>query len=104
MRHVYLLAGLVAFLLLASAALPQPCARGCNVILIMVDTLSAKHLATYGYERDTMPRTEAFFEKGVVFEQASSNAPWTLPSFTSMYFSDVASRISFADIERGARA
>lgn len=82
----------------------QPCRSGCNVILIMVDTLSAKHLATYGYERDTMPKTTAFFEEdGIIFENANSNAPWTLPSFNSMYFSDLASRITFADLENESR-
>lgn len=82
----------------------QPCRSGCNVILIMIDTLSAKHLATYGYDRDTMPKTTAFFEKeGVIFENANSNAPWTLPSFNSMYFSDIPSRITYADLENETR-
>jgi arylsulfatase A-like enzyme len=83
---------------------PQPCRDGCNVIVVMVDTLSAKHLATFGYDRDTMPKTTAFFEKDtVIFEHANSNAPWTMPSFTSMYFSDLASRVTFAELENKTR-
>jgi len=103
MQRLYLLIGLVVVVLALGALVPQPCAKGCNVILIMVDTLSAKHMAVYGYERDTMPATSAFFDSGVVFEEATSNSPWTLPSFTSLYFSDVASHVTYADLEKGAR-
>jgi arylsulfatase A-like enzyme len=82
----------------------QPCREGCNVVLIMVDTLSAQHLATYGYDRDTMPKVTDFFEKnGVIFENANSVSPWTLPSFTSMYFSDLPSHMTYEDLENGVR-
>ena len=96
---------LVIVVLLASLmfAPARSCAKNCNVLLIMVDTLSGEHLATYGYMRDTMPKTTAFFEKGVIFENASSNAPWTLPSFSSMYFSDLASTITFAELDDNSR-
>lgn len=80
-----------------------PCQGGCNVILIMVDTLSAKHLAVYGYDRDTMPKTTAFFREGAIFTDARSNAPWTLPSFSSMYFSDLASTITFRELDDDSR-
>jgi arylsulfatase A-like enzyme len=77
----------------------RPCAESCNVVLIMVDTLSADHLAAYGYERDTMPKTEAFFrERGIVFENAYSAAPWTYESFPALYFSEVSSNLTFADL------
>jgi arylsulfatase A-like enzyme len=107
MRKPFLIALALAVIAIVSGLLwwqSQPCRSGCNVILIMVDTLSAKHLATYGYERDTMPKTTAFFEKsGAIFENASSNAPWTFPSFTSMYFSDLATHITFAELEDESR-
>ena len=80
------------------------CSPKCNVILIIEDTLAASHLKTYGYKRDTMPQTTAFFEKnGVIFEQAHSVSPWTLPSFASMYFSDLANNITHKDLEQGTR-
>ncbi|MBY0111159.1 sulfatase-like hydrolase/transferase [Patescibacteria group bacterium] len=82
----------------------RPCTEGCNVILIMIDTLGARHIGTYGYERDTLPRTTAFFEEhGVIFDQASANSPWTLPSFTSMYFSDLATNITYRELDDGTR-
>lgn len=101
---------LLVFILLAALSAGAlwwwntPCREGCNVILIMVDTLSAEHLGTYGYDRDTFPKTSAFFEKnGVIFENANSVSPWTLPSFTSMYFSDLPSHVTYADLENDVR-
>ena len=79
----------------------SPC-KNCNVILIMVDTLAAKHLKVYGYARDTMPRTEAFFkEHGTIFMHAYSQTSWTLPSFNSLFFSDVPTDITYADLDNG---
>lgn len=68
--------------------------RPCNIILIVVDSLSAKHLGLYGYERDTTPFLDEFFGKeGIIFERAWSNAPWTLPSFASLYTSQLPSEV-----------
>jgi len=60
----------------------QPTAR--HAILIVVDTLRADHLGTYGYGRPTSPRLDRWAETGRVFENAQSTSPWTLPSFASM--------------------
>ncbi len=79
------------------------CTEGCNVIIIVVDTLAAGHLRTYGYDRDTMPRTEQFFSSGTIFENAYSGAPWTLPSFASLYFSNVPSQVTFKDLARNGK-
>ncbi|MEK9160548.1 MAG: sulfatase-like hydrolase/transferase [Patescibacteria group bacterium] len=106
-RHVSWVGGgfvLVVLVALAFFTPARPCSSGCNVILIMVDTLAGNHLATHGYLRDTMPHTTAFFEDGVIFEDASTNAPWTLPSFSSMYFSAPASTITFAELDDGSKA
>ncbi|MFH1788932.1 MAG: sulfatase-like hydrolase/transferase, partial [Candidatus Altiarchaeota archaeon] len=40
----------------------DPMCRGCNVILISVDTLRADHMGVYGYFRDTTPNIDAFAE------------------------------------------
>ena len=69
------------------------CASGCEgplarpdaVVLIVVDTLRADHLGTYGYRRSTSPGLDRWAERGVVFERASAPSPWTLPSFASLY-------------------
>jgi arylsulfatase A-like enzyme len=63
--------------------------EGPNIVLISIDTLRADHLGSYGYERNTSPNIDKLAEKGVLFENAYSQAPWTLPSvatfFTSLY-------------------
>lgn len=66
----------------------------CNVILIAVDALSARHMSIYGYDRATTPFIEQFFsEKSAVFTNASSNASWTVPSFSSFLTSQYPSEI-----------
>ncbi|HVS02877.1 MAG TPA: sulfatase [Thermoanaerobaculia bacterium] len=52
-----------------------------NLVLIVVDTLRADRLTTYGAERATSPAIERLLAgRGVVVERAYSPAPWTLPS------------------------
>lgn len=100
-----LLAALAAFAAFigSPASTKLSCTPDCNVILIIEDALAAQHLKTHGYDRDTMPETTAFFEQGVIFEQASAVSPWTLPSFSAMYFSDLPSRITYRDLKPDAR-
>jgi arylsulfatase A-like enzyme len=54
------------------------------IVLISLDTLRPDHLGTYGHVRDTSPVLDALADRGVVFEDASSTAPWTLPAHASM--------------------
>lgn len=54
------------------------------VIVISLDTLRADHLGIYGYDRPTSPTLDGFGSEGVVFEDATSTAPWTLPSHASL--------------------
>ncbi|MCB1033393.1 MAG: sulfatase [Acidobacteria bacterium] len=56
-----------------------------NIVLIVVDTLRHDHLSSYGYGRPTTPRIDALLaDRGVLFEDAYAQAPWTLPSVVSM--------------------
>ena len=54
------------------------------MLLVSVDTLRADHLSIYGYERETSPRIDAFFEAGEVYERAYSTESATTPSVLSM--------------------
>jgi arylsulfatase A-like enzyme len=56
-----------------------------NIVLIVVDTLRADHLGSYGYERPTSPAIDALAEDAIRFERAYSSAPWTKPSVASMF-------------------
>jgi len=58
--------------------------QGPNVLLISVDTLRADHLGCYGAARDTSPNMDALARRGVLFERAYAQAPWTLPSMASV--------------------
>jgi len=71
--------------LFASKIINQPYCKGCNVILISLDTLSANHLPCYGYERNTAPNLCKFGRENIMFKNAFSNAPWTLPSNVSIF-------------------
>ncbi len=53
------------------------------ILFISIDTLAARHMSLYGYERRTTPNLERFATECLVFEQARSNAPWTIPSYAS---------------------
>jgi arylsulfatase len=55
-----------------------------NVIIVLVDTLRADHMSTYGYHRQTTPFIDKFASRGVVFEHARSQASCTFPSVNSL--------------------
>ncbi len=67
-----------------TANLPAANAGAPNVIVIVVDTLRADHLSSYGYERDTSPFMDSLAAQGVRFENAISPSSWTQPSHASM--------------------
>jgi arylsulfatase A-like enzyme len=56
-----------------------------NIVLVVADTLSAFHLPSYGYDRDTAPFLTELAEENVCFNYAYSNAPWTVPSHASIF-------------------
>ena len=58
-----------------------------NIMIIAVDTLRADHLGCYGYSRDTSPNIDDLAARGVLCERCTSPAPWTLPSFSSVFTS-----------------
>ena len=51
---------------------------------MVVDTLRADALGAYACERGLTPRLDRLAEEGVLFQNAFSHAPWTLPSFASL--------------------
>ncbi|MCC6766671.1 MAG: sulfatase-like hydrolase/transferase, partial [Deltaproteobacteria bacterium] len=57
-----------------------------NVVLLSVDTLSARHLPTYGYFRDTAPILAKEFERGgTVFDNCVAAATSTPQAHMSMF-------------------
>ncbi len=56
-----------------------------NLLFISIDTLRADHVSCYGYSRPTTPTLDEIASNGTRFAHARSVAPWTLPSFASMF-------------------
>ncbi len=75
-RYDYVFAG--------EPTLYAPLADPPRVVLVFIDTLRADHLSLYGYDRDTMPRLDAWAADATVFEAARTPAPWTLPSVRAL--------------------
>ncbi|MBN2530225.1 MAG: sulfatase-like hydrolase/transferase [Deltaproteobacteria bacterium] len=63
-----------------SAALQQP-----NLLLITVDTTRADHLGCYGYSDIKTPNMDGLARDGVLFEEAFSVQPVTLPAHCSIH-------------------
>jgi choline-sulfatase len=55
-----------------------------NVLLITLDTTRADHLGAYGYGDVETPNIDALARRGVLFAQAMSPAPLTLPAHSSI--------------------
>lgn len=81
----------VTVLLLVLTALacsaPGEARRPVNIIVIMVDTLRADYLGSYGFEGPVSPHLDALAAESVRFEHCISQAPWTKPSVASLFTS-----------------
>lgn len=81
---------LIALLMLAASCAPRETAdvrvapSSVPVILISIDTLRADRLPAYGYTRVATPHIDAFRKDSIVFRNAYSHVPLTLPSHVSM--------------------
>lgn len=78
----------IALSLPAGACRPRGDERP-NIIVIVVDTLRADHLGSYGFVGNVSPHLDRLAAEAIVFENCFSQAPWTPPSmgtlFTSLY-------------------
>lgn len=75
------MAGIGAF---SWRSLQQP-AGPIGVVIITLDTTRADRLSVYGFMDATMPNLERLAREGVVFDQAASVAPLTLPAHASLF-------------------
>lgn len=88
---------LAALILLLLAASPDPARAqgsveqslrkdltGANVILIVFNSLSARHLGAYGYERETSPNFDALAAESVLFERCYSQTASDFSSYASL--------------------
>lgn len=56
-----------------------------NVLFILIDTLRADHLGSYGYERDTSPNLDLLASRGVRFDRNLAQSSWTKASMASLW-------------------
>ncbi len=89
----------VCFALLRSAApafpviASQPLAgSGAPVVLIVLDTVRADHLSSYGYARETDPTLAALAREALVFEHVTTPGDMTLTSHASLFTGQFVSR------------
>jgi len=83
-RVAALMAGMLLIALVIVASIQRP-KRITSVVLVVLDTVRADHLTPYGYSKETTPRLARLAQEGLLFEQARSAAPWTLPSHASLF-------------------
>jgi len=98
---------LIVFHLLGSLSLShakeniKPKKEDYNVLLIIIDTLRPDHLGCYGYPKDTSLTIDKIAKDSVLFENAFSNAGYTLPStmsiLTSLYPSSHGMKVIYKD-------
>ena len=56
-----------------------------NVLFVLIDTLRAERLGSYGYERDTSPVLDRIARSGVRFERHLAQSSWTKSSMASLW-------------------
>ena len=61
-----------------------PSSPAAPVILISIDTLRADRLPAYGYQKVATPHIDALRSDGILFRNAYSHVPLTLPSHASI--------------------
>lgn len=86
MRLIRLLVALlcVALALAACKREKQHSFPAAPVIFISIDTLRADHLPLYGYTRVETPNIDALRRDGILYDNAYSHCPMTLPSHVSL--------------------
>jgi arylsulfatase A-like enzyme len=56
-----------------------------NVVFVLVDTLRADRLGSYGYARPTSETIDALAESGILFRNVLSQSSWTKTSMASLW-------------------
>lgn len=56
-----------------------------NVLFILIDTLRAERLASYGYSRETSPTLDRLAKEGIRFDRHLAQSSWTKASMASLW-------------------
>ncbi len=82
---VSICAGLLLASLASCSSDSEPPAPKLNVLLVVVDTLGAEHLGSYGAEGGVSPNLDRLASEGKRFANTYAPAPWTQPSIASLF-------------------
>jgi choline-sulfatase len=58
--------------------------KGPNFLIVLFDTLSARHMSLYGYNRETTPNLARFAERATVFHSHHAGGNYTTPGTASL--------------------
>lgn len=109
MKKIFLVLILGAVLIFGYQAYQKEMAKpkNYNVIFFVFDGLQAKHLKTYGYNRDLTPNLDKFLSSSYLFKNSISPSSWTVPShmsiFTSMYPSEHKVTNKFSEFDQNTQ-
>lgn len=56
-----------------------------NIVLVVLDTARAQNMTPYGYDHNTTPNINQLAKDSVVYQNAVSPSPWSLPSHASLF-------------------
>lgn len=92
------LAGLASAVAACVCVYGTGCLKGPpNVVFIVIDSLRADHVGCYNYPRRTTPNLDALAGESILFRNAISAAPWTVPSVASMLTSRYPSELGIRE-------
>jgi len=83
-RRVPFLAGCLLLVACEKKGPPSPFPTA-PVVLVSIDTLRADRLPLYGYRAGSTPALDRLGREGIVFEDAYSHCPMTLPAHASLF-------------------
>lgn len=66
-------------------ALPLAPPGAPDVVVVVLDTVRAGNVSSYGYARPTAPTLDALAQQGALFLDATSPSTWSLPSHASLF-------------------
>lgn len=99
-RRLALLVALCAAALAAGSflACSKAPAKRLNVVIVVIDTLRADHMALYGHDVPNTPTLDAWSKGGTVWDTCYTPAPWTVPAMTMLMSGrQVMRRFAFPD-------
>lgn len=66
---------------------PPAAPKHSPVVLVVIDTLRADYLGSYGFQGEVSPEIDRLAKESLVFERCSAGSPWTKPSVATLFTS-----------------